>query len=101
MTPIKLNINLRRIDQSLCKKTESGSYADFVLWPHKEQQDSRNGSTHIVCQSLSKAKREAGLKGPIVGNATIPQDEDSHDRPPVRQTENNATRTNLDDDIPF
>ena len=64
---IKVKIDLKKIDKSLLFKAESGAvYADLVLieTPNSKFND------YMVIQDLDKERREAGEKGPIVGNAT-------------------------------
>lgn len=77
-------------------------YLDLVLIPTKQTQfgDWRDEQTHMVCESVSKAEREAGVKGEILGNAIEKTDRDR--RPPT--TAQSAEPAPPDDDsssIPF
>jgi hypothetical protein len=53
------------------KKDKIPQYLDLVLIPTRPTQygDSRDENTHMVCHSLSKEERDAGVQGPILGNA--------------------------------
>ncbi|PWU06126.1 MAG: hypothetical protein C5B47_07975 [Verrucomicrobia bacterium] len=64
---IKLSINTDKIDQSSLHKTESGTYLTIFLNENKEGRNDY-GNDGYASQGLSKEKREAGTKGPIVGN---------------------------------
>ena len=79
--PIKLKLNVTRILKEHLYEGKNGKYLDLVAWPNKNGLD-QYGNTHFVCQELSKAARDAGEKGPIIGNLTLPEQE----APPARQT---------------
>lgn len=79
--PIKLKINVTRILKDHLYAGKNGKYLDLVVWPNKNGPD-QYGNTHFVCQELSKEARDAGEKGPIIGNLTLPEQE----APPARQT---------------
>lgn len=79
--PIKLKINVTRILKDHLYAGKNGKYLDLVVWPNKNGPD-QYGNTHMVCQELSKEARDAGEKGPIIGNLTLPEQE----APPARQT---------------
>lgn len=78
--PIKLKINVTRILKDHLYAGKNGKYLDIVVWPNKNGPD-QYGNTHFVCQELSKEARDAGEKGPIIGNLTLPEQE----APPARQ----------------
>lgn len=74
---------------------EKGTYLDLVIWENKNGPD-QYGNTHTICQSISKEAREAGEKGPILGNMKLEQ------QPPVQAID--ASRNNEpqnDEDVPF
>ena len=78
--PIKLKLNVSRILKAHLYAGKNGNYLDLVAWPNKNGPD-QYGNTHFVCQELSKEARDAGEKGPIIGNLTLPEQE----APPARQ----------------
>jgi len=64
---IKLSINADKIDQFSLHKNDSGTYLTIFL---NENKGGRNdyGNDGYAVQGLSKEKREAGVKGSIIGN---------------------------------
>lgn len=74
--PIKIKINYSRIVQSALYDGKNGQYLDLVAWPNKNGPD-QYGNTHMVCQELPREAREAGERGPILGNLRLPEDQDS------------------------
>ena len=68
------SIDLRRIDQSRCKKItrRDGTAASFCELVIIETPESEFGD-FIVKQSISKEDREAGVKMPILGNGRNPK----------------------------
>ena len=69
--PITISINCQKIDKSLMK---DGKYLNLVIWPNKNGED-EYGNSHYVAQSVTKEQRDQGIKGPILGNARVPNDE--------------------------
>lgn len=64
---IRVKIDLNKIDESALFAGKNGaSYLDLTLIPSK---NSQYGDSHFCVQDLGKAAREAGKKGPIIGNA--------------------------------
>lgn len=100
--PIKLKLNVTRILKEHLYEGKNGKYLDLVVWPNKNGPD-QYGNTHFVCQELSKEARDAGEKGPIIGNLTLPEQEALPVRqtPPVRQQRQQETEPMEEDDIHF
>jgi len=63
--PIKIKINVGKIDKTALFKGEKGTYLDVVLW---ETPDSQYGDDYRVVQDLPRERRDAGEKGEILGN---------------------------------
>jgi len=70
MKPITVKLDVTKIDKTALFKGKSGTYLDLAIWPNKD--GVRYGQTHYVVQQLSKERRDKGERGPIVGNATVP-----------------------------
>ncbi len=53
------------------KKDLTPQYLELVCLPTKPSNfgDYRDEQTHMVCQSVTKAERDAGVRGEILGNA--------------------------------
>lgn len=108
---IRLKIDVTKIDKALLFKGKSGTYADITLIENKDGPD-QYGQDGFAVQDVGKARREAGEKGPIIGNwshvGQAPQKQaqrpSSSQRPASqqqRQTAAPADEYQEDDDIPF
>lgn len=81
-------------------------YLDFTCLVARE---SKYGETHFIVQDLRKEAREAGEKGPILGNATEqgpkPTAPTAGDAPPANTRKPRPTpapqNEDLDEDVPF
>ena len=64
---ITLSINVSKIDKTRLFAGKQGKYLDAVLidTPNSEYGD------YMIVESITKAEREAGKKGTILGNAKI------------------------------
>lgn len=67
---IRVKIDVTKIDKSAIHHGEKGKYIDITLLGNREGED-RYGNHYMVVQDLGQARREAGEKGPILGNAKI------------------------------
>ena len=63
---LRLKIDVTKIDKSHLFKGERGTYLDLTLM--ENDQVDEYGNAGFVSQSVSKEAREAGVKGPIIGN---------------------------------
>lgn len=63
-------LDLTKIDkEKLFKSEKTGAiYLDIVIWESKEV---KYDQTHMVVQSVSKEDRDAGVKGAILGNLKL------------------------------
>lgn len=69
--PIILKINCSKILKEHLFAGKNGKYLDIVIFENREPD--QYGNTHTVYQGVSKAARESGVKGPIIGNAKFPE----------------------------
>ena len=81
--PIKIKIDVSKIDKAALYKGAKGTYLDCVAWPSKAT--GQYGDTHYIVQELSREKRDAGEKGAIIGNMTVPDDEPHQQSRPVQR----------------
>lgn len=58
-------------DRVNAKTGKKPVYLDCIVFANKDGADDY-GTTHYIIQSVSKAARAKGEKGPIIGNMTIP-----------------------------
>jgi len=101
--PKTLKIDVTKIEKKHLFRANSGAvYLDIVMF----RNDGKFGDDHVVIQSVSKEAREAGEKGPILGNATL----DIDGQPPAAGPEPSgqaplANHEDVDtgdgDDVPF
>jgi hypothetical protein len=65
---ITTSINVTKIDKSAIKEHKSGGkYLALTLMENKNGTD-QYGNDGYVVQDIGKARREAGERGPIIGN---------------------------------
>ena len=64
---ITAKINVSRIEKEHLFSGKNGKYLDLVIWENKNGPD-QYGNTHFICQGISREAREAGQRGPIIGN---------------------------------
>ena len=96
---INATIKVDQIDKSLLYQGRQAKYLDLVLIPTP---DNQYGNTHMVVQGVSKEKREAGEKGPIVGNAKILKRKQSPAQQPAKKQDPLPLADDFEDeDIPF
>lgn len=104
--PIRVKIDVSKIDKSQLFKGVKGTYLDLYLYPTP---DDKYGNDFRVTQDVSKEARQAGQKGAILGNAKFagqkPQGEHSSRPPAARAAQRpKPPEPDLDapeDDIPF
>lgn len=92
---ITLNINVKEIDKSKLHEGAKGTYLDCVLieTPNSEYSD------YMIVQSTTKAEREAGVKGAILGNAKQWKRQDSNQNPEGYEAD--PPNGEGKDDLPF
>jgi hypothetical protein len=59
-----LNINVTKIDKSALYEGKNGKYLSLVLFDRADEY----GNSGFVTQDIGKERREAGERGPIIGN---------------------------------
>lgn len=100
--PIKIKIDVTKIDKAALYKGTKGTYLDCAAWPSKTP--GQYGDTHYIVQELSREARDAGEKGAIIGNMTVPEEEQprQESRPVQQQKMDQVFPPDVEeDDIPF
>jgi len=64
---INISINVTKILKEHMKTGKSGVYLDLFLFANKDGKD-QYGNDGMVFQTVPKAARDMGIKGPILGN---------------------------------
>ncbi len=62
-----LNIDVTKIDKSAIYEGKKGKYITLTLMDNRDGVD-QYGNDGFIVQDIGKQQREAGEKGPIVGN---------------------------------
>ena len=92
---IQLKIDVSKISKPDLYQGKKGIYLDAILWENRDGQ-SQYGDDGYITQGISKEKRDAGGRGPIIGNWKH-MEKKSADAPKAKpQAEEMA-----DSDIPF
>lgn len=90
---IKLSINVDLIDQARLYKGKKGRYLDAVLFLNEETD--QYGNDGFIAQSVTKEEREAGGRGPIIGNVKLNKKDQGPAQYPATQPVNNPTQNPL------
>lgn len=64
---IRASINTAKIDKSAMIEGKQGKYIAFTLLENRDGED-QYGNNFMIVQDIGKERREAGEKGPILGN---------------------------------
>jgi len=97
---IRVKIDVTKIDKSALFKGSKGTYLDLSLIPTTIN---LYGDNYMVTQDIGKDRRQAGEKGPILGNAKILETQGGQ-RPAAtlpQQPVQVPVETADDGDIPF
>jgi len=63
----RIKLDVKKLDKTLFFVGEKGTYADLTLMDNRGGTD-QYGNDGFIVQDVGKQRREAGEKGPIVGN---------------------------------
>ena len=72
--PIKIKIDVSKIDKTALYRGEKAIYLDAVAWPNKSGVG-KYGDTHYLVQELPRERRDDGDRGAIIGNMTVPDND--------------------------
>lgn len=93
MQIIKLSINIDLIEQARLYPGRKGKYLDATLFLNDEAD--QYGNHGFIAQSVTKEEREAGIRGPIIGNAKLPAKNSAPTQYPAQQPVNSPNPTNI------
>ena len=88
---VKFSINLDMIDMKRVIRGKKGNYVDCTLFLNEGVD--QYGNHGFITQSVTKEERESGVRGPILGNAKIPQKNAAPAQYPASQPVNNPYPT--------
>lgn len=96
-------IDVSKIDKSAIFEGKQGKYIDVVIWDNKDGRD-RFGWDGSIQQDIGKERRNAGEKGPYIGNWKDTDRNEAQTTYQPRQQSAPAQHTggfHDSDDIPF
>lgn len=95
---IVAKIDVSKINKEYLYQGKTTKYLDIALVPNKNGRNTY-GNDGMVTQSIPKAAREAGKRGPIIGNYNdLDYKEPTHNQPkPVSEND----PLGPEDDVPF
>lgn len=67
---VRLKIDVTRIEKARLFKGQKGTYLDATAFIDLDEFD-QYGQSGMIAQDVSKEEREAGTKGPILGNSVV------------------------------
>ena len=67
---VRIKINVNKIEKARLFKGAKGSYLDATVFIDQAN-PSQYGDHGFIAQDVSKEEREAGTKGPIIGNVEV------------------------------
>lgn len=91
---IAIKIDVTKIEKERLFKGQKGTYLDAVLF--LEDKPDQYGQSGMIVQSVSKEERQAGVKGPILGNVKV-----IGQQAPSQPKQSESNFEEQDDDLPF
>lgn len=67
---VSLKIDVSKIDKARLFKGEKGVYLDATAFIDLDQLD-QHGNSGMITQDVTKEEKQAGTKGPILGNSRV------------------------------
>lgn len=67
---VRIKLNVSQIEKERLFKGQKGVYLDATAFIDLDEKG-QYGDNGMVTQDVSKEEREAGVKGPILGNVTV------------------------------
>lgn len=98
----KIRIDVTKIDKSAIYEGKKGKYIDLIINIDDEEDD--YGQHGMTVQDIGKERKDAGERGPILGNVQKwwPADNPVRSSEPAPAPQHSGAATHeADDDIPF
>lgn len=99
---VSLKLDVTKMDKARFFKGNKGTYCDCTVFIDLDEPD-QYGNSGMITQDVTKEERDAGTKGPILGNAKVFwKDEGSAPQGQPKQQSMPEPESDLDsEDIPF
>jgi len=92
------SIDVGKIDKTALYEGRKGKYLNITLI---ETPDSKYGSSHMIVQDIGKERREAGEKGPILGNCKTFERRSQDEQRQASAGEESQSPIGDDEQLPF
>jgi len=97
---VSLKLDVTKMDKARFFKGQKGTYCDATVFIDLDELD-QYGNSGMITQDVTKEEKQAGTKGPILGNAKVfwrdqgqaPQQNNSAPQP--------AFENDIDSELPF
>lgn len=99
---IRLKIDVTKIEKKRLFKGQKGTYLDATVFVDLDEADQYENNG-MITQDVTKEERDAGTRGPILGNCKVFwRDESAPEKPAdPRQAPGAPDTSGMDDEIPF
>jgi len=101
---ISLSINVTEIEKARLIDGKKGKYLNATVFVDLDNAD-QYGNHGMITQDVSKEEREAGAKGPILGNVKVFWKDSGRtaeaNQPKHQPSQQPSSFDNFDDSIPF
>ena len=105
---VNISIDVTKIDKARIVEGKKGKYIDVTAFIDLDEQD-EYGNNGMVTQNVTKEEREAGVRGPILGNAKVFYRDEGQPQPKQKSPVQHLPRHNympdsvddMEQDIPF
>lgn len=113
---VSFSVDVTKIDKARIINGKKGKYVDMQAFIDLDEQG-QYGDNGMVVQAVSKEERQAGVKGPILGNVKVFYRDDQPQQQPPQQNYQNAQAnyaqqqaapgpgapagSDFDDEVPF
>jgi len=97
---VQVKIDVSKIDKALLYKGSKGVYLDATVFIDVDTPD-QYGNHGMVTQDISKEAKDAGEKGPILGNVKVFWKDSNQAQKPTGKPAKPTKGDSFDDDIPF
>ena len=97
---LSLKINVSMIEKARLFEGKKGKYLDATIFVDLDELD-QFGNSGMITQDVTKAEKDAGTRGPILGNGKIFwRDQAQQTGQPAPQAAQGGGFDNFDDEIP-
>src|SRR5680860_964266 len=98
---ISVKINVSKIEKDRLFAGKKGKYLDCTAFIDLDELD-QHGNSGMITQDVTKEEKDAGTKGPILGNTKVFWKDSGKSQETYKDgIRQQAPNDNFDDDIPF